>query len=190
MGDASTKRLRNYGSSLVIFSIFACSTARLAWTSPFRASNCCTTSGRSSWSKWGRRLLNTFKAARSPFLVLGYAESWESSLVNYFSVVPQDWYRRHHHLLHLHFHHSCAFSQVEHVIREENVSAAYDILELFCEFVLARVPILETQRWISLSGIFSLTSSHAALILLPSIFFCVNHHLFIDEDARFDLDTV
>ncbi|XP_078431813.1 regulator of Vps4 activity in the MVB pathway protein isoform X2 [Wolffia australiana] len=36
--------------------------------------------------------------------------------------------------------------RVEHIIREENVSAAYEIVELFCEFVLARVPMLETQR--------------------------------------------
>lgn len=36
--------------------------------------------------------------------------------------------------------------RVEHVIREENIWAAYEILEMFCEFVLARVPILESQR--------------------------------------------
>ncbi|KAM0938073.1 putative vacuolar protein sorting-associated protein Ist1 [Dioscorea sansibarensis] len=36
--------------------------------------------------------------------------------------------------------------RVEHVIREQNILAAYDILELFCEFVLARIPILDTQR--------------------------------------------
>lgn len=36
--------------------------------------------------------------------------------------------------------------QVEHVIREMNLWAAYEILELFCEFVLARVPILESQK--------------------------------------------
>lgn len=36
--------------------------------------------------------------------------------------------------------------RVEHVIREQNVWAAYEILEMFCEFVLARVPILESQR--------------------------------------------
>ncbi|KAF8369954.1 hypothetical protein HHK36_032016 [Tetracentron sinense] len=36
--------------------------------------------------------------------------------------------------------------RVEHVIREQNICAAYEILELFCEFVLARVPILESQR--------------------------------------------
>ncbi|KAL3654417.1 hypothetical protein CASFOL_004098 [Castilleja foliolosa] len=36
--------------------------------------------------------------------------------------------------------------RVEHVIREHNTWEAYEILELFCEFVLARVPILESQR--------------------------------------------
>ncbi|XP_048440624.1 IST1 homolog isoform X2 [Pyrus x bretschneideri] len=36
--------------------------------------------------------------------------------------------------------------RVEHVIREQNIWAAYEILELFCEFVLARVPIIENQR--------------------------------------------
>ncbi|KAL3830907.1 hypothetical protein ACJIZ3_019709 [Penstemon smallii] len=36
--------------------------------------------------------------------------------------------------------------RVEHVIREQNTWEAYEVLELFCEFVLARVPILESQR--------------------------------------------
>lgn len=36
--------------------------------------------------------------------------------------------------------------RVEHVIREQNIWAAYEILEMFCEFILARVPILESQR--------------------------------------------
>lgn len=36
--------------------------------------------------------------------------------------------------------------RVEHIIREQNVWAAYEILELFCEFVFARVPILESQK--------------------------------------------
>ncbi|MCD9641447.1 hypothetical protein HAX54_027632 [Datura stramonium] len=36
--------------------------------------------------------------------------------------------------------------RVEHIIREQNIWAAYEILELFCEFVFARVPILESQR--------------------------------------------
>ncbi|KAL3501723.1 hypothetical protein ACH5RR_036172 [Cinchona calisaya] len=36
--------------------------------------------------------------------------------------------------------------RVEHVIRQQNIWAAYEILEMFCGFVLARVPILESQR--------------------------------------------
>ncbi|KAK8467357.1 hypothetical protein PHAVU_007G027900 [Phaseolus vulgaris] len=36
--------------------------------------------------------------------------------------------------------------RVEHIIREQNIWAAYEILELFCEFVLARVPIVENQK--------------------------------------------
>ncbi|MED6194499.1 hypothetical protein PIB30_029147 [Stylosanthes scabra] len=36
--------------------------------------------------------------------------------------------------------------RVEHIIREENIWEAYEILELFCEFVLARVPIIESQK--------------------------------------------
>ncbi|XP_020596617.1 IST1 homolog [Phalaenopsis equestris] len=36
--------------------------------------------------------------------------------------------------------------KVEHVIREQNISAAYEILELFCEFLIARIPVLEAQR--------------------------------------------
>ncbi|KAF2317782.1 hypothetical protein GH714_041095 [Hevea brasiliensis] len=40
--------------------------------------------------------------------------------------------------------------RVEHVIREQNIWAAYEILELFCEFVLARVPILDSQKLVHL----------------------------------------
>ncbi|GMH01901.1 hypothetical protein Nepgr_003740 [Nepenthes gracilis] len=36
--------------------------------------------------------------------------------------------------------------RVEHVIREQNIWAAYEILEMFCELVLARIPILDSQR--------------------------------------------
>ncbi|GAA0159756.1 hypothetical protein LIER_16462 [Lithospermum erythrorhizon] len=36
--------------------------------------------------------------------------------------------------------------RVEHVIREQNMCAVYEILEMFCEFLLARVPILDSQR--------------------------------------------
>ncbi|KAK1267273.1 hypothetical protein QJS04_geneDACA000698 [Acorus gramineus] len=36
--------------------------------------------------------------------------------------------------------------RVEHIIREENMMAAQEILELFCELVTVRLPIIETQR--------------------------------------------
>ncbi|KXG19452.1 hypothetical protein SORBI_3010G061100 [Sorghum bicolor] len=41
---------------------------------------------------------------------------------------------------------SIARIRVEHIIREQNILASYEIVELFCEFVLARVPIVEVQK--------------------------------------------
>ncbi|XP_039043205.1 IST1 homolog [Hibiscus syriacus] len=35
--------------------------------------------------------------------------------------------------------------RVEHIIREENIMAAQEILELFCELIAVRLPIIETQ---------------------------------------------
>ncbi|XP_058098463.1 uncharacterized protein LOC131243266 [Magnolia sinica] len=36
--------------------------------------------------------------------------------------------------------------RVEHIIREENMMAAQEIIELFCELISVRLPIIETQR--------------------------------------------
>ncbi|KAF8411544.1 hypothetical protein HHK36_004098 [Tetracentron sinense] len=36
--------------------------------------------------------------------------------------------------------------RVEHIIREENMIAAQEIIELFCELIAVRLPIIETQR--------------------------------------------
>ncbi|PON45893.1 Vacuolar protein sorting-associated protein [Parasponia andersonii] len=36
--------------------------------------------------------------------------------------------------------------RVEHIIREENMMAAQEILELFCELITVRLPIIESQR--------------------------------------------
>ena len=41
--------------------------------------------------------------------------------------------------------------QVEHIIREENMMAAQEILELFCELIAVRLPIIETQRFAPLA---------------------------------------
>jgi hypothetical protein len=38
--------------------------------------------------------------------------------------------------------------QVEHIVREENMMAAQEILELFCELVAVRLPIIETQKFV------------------------------------------
>jgi hypothetical protein len=38
--------------------------------------------------------------------------------------------------------------RVEHVYREENILAAYDILELFCELITVRLPIIESQKYV------------------------------------------
>jgi len=36
--------------------------------------------------------------------------------------------------------------RVEHIIREENMMAAQEILELFCELIAVRLPIIEAQK--------------------------------------------
>ncbi|CAI0396275.1 unnamed protein product [Linum tenue] len=36
--------------------------------------------------------------------------------------------------------------RVEHIIREENMMAAQEVLELFCELIAVRLPIIEAQR--------------------------------------------
>eukprot|EP00268_Persea_americana_P018674 TRINITY_DN1940_c0_g3_i4.p1 TRINITY_DN1940_c0_g3~~TRINITY_DN1940_c0_g3_i4.p1 ORF type:complete len:1364 (+),score=349.84 TRINITY_DN1940_c0_g3_i4:299-4390(+) len=36
--------------------------------------------------------------------------------------------------------------RVEHVVREEKTMAAYDIVQLYCELIVARLPIIESQK--------------------------------------------
>jgi len=36
--------------------------------------------------------------------------------------------------------------RVEHILREQNIMAAYDLIELFCESIVARLQIIESQR--------------------------------------------
>lgn len=36
--------------------------------------------------------------------------------------------------------------RVEHVIREEKMVAAYDLVEIYCELIVARMPIIESQK--------------------------------------------
>lgn len=40
------------------------------------------------------------------------------------------------------------FFQVEHVVREEKMMAAYDLIEIYCELIVARLPIIESQKYV------------------------------------------
>ena len=40
-----------------------------------------------------------------------------------------------------------AIVQVEHVIREQNFMAANEIIELFCELIVTRLPIIAKQKF-------------------------------------------
>lgn len=62
--------------------------------------------------------------------------------------------------------------QVEHVVREEKTMAAYEIIELYCELIVARLPIIESQKYV-LSCCFDLH------ILLIDVQFMLFSHLSI-----------
>ncbi|KAH6826787.1 Regulator of Vps4 activity in the MVB pathway protein [Perilla frutescens var. hirtella] len=38
--------------------------------------------------------------------------------------------------------------RVEHVIREEKMMAAFDLIEIYCELIVARLPIIESQKYV------------------------------------------
>jgi hypothetical protein len=40
------------------------------------------------------------------------------------------------------------FLQVEHVIREQNIMAANEIIDLFCELIVTRLPIIAKQKFV------------------------------------------
>lgn len=39
--------------------------------------------------------------------------------------------------------------QVEHVVREEKTMAAYDLVEIYCELIAARLPMIESQKYLN-----------------------------------------
>ena len=43
--------------------------------------------------------------------------------------------------------------QVEHVVREEKMMAAYDLVEIYCELIAARLPMIESQKYLKLTRI-------------------------------------
>lgn len=44
----------------------------------------------------------------------------------------------------------CPASQVEHVTREEKTITAYDLIETYCELIVARMAIIESQKYVLL----------------------------------------
>ena len=50
--------------------------------------------------------------------------------------------------------------QVEHIYREQNIMAAYEIIELFCELIVVRLPIIDSQR---------LEFTHTHLFISPNV---------------------
>lgn len=40
-------------------------------------------------------------------------------------------------------------SQVEHVVREEKLRAAYELVEIYCELIAARLAVVESQKYVN-----------------------------------------
>ena len=38
--------------------------------------------------------------------------------------------------------------RVEHVVREEKTMAAYDLIEIYCELIAARLPMIESLKYL------------------------------------------
>lgn len=57
--------------------------------------------------------------------------------------------------------------QVEHIIREDYLVEAMEMLELYCDLLLARFGLIETQQWVQYSRFKTLllcNSSHCTTI--------------------------
>lgn len=51
--------------------------------------------------------------------------------------------------------------QVEHFVREEKSKEAYELIEIFCELIVARMPMIESQKYVNLCWLkFFLLISH------------------------------
>ncbi|XP_022749908.1 IST1 homolog [Durio zibethinus] len=55
--------------------------------------------------------------------------------------------------------------RVEHVVREEKTVAAYNLLGIYCELIVARMPIIESQKCVKiLSLVFQISILFALLL--------------------------
>ena len=59
---------------------------------------------------------------------------------------------------------------MEHIIREENMMAAQEILELFCELVSVRLPVIEAQKFVTCPVLsYSVTGYGSVVLFVRSV---------------------
>lgn len=79
--------------------------------------------------------------------------------------------------------------QVEHVVREEKTMAAYELVEIYCELIAARLSMIESQKYLKLVKIifstFYLVYTQFMSLLFPNVF--TNVFLYILEGVSFFL---
>jgi hypothetical protein len=63
--------------------------------------------------------------------------------------------------------------RVEHVYREENILAAYDILELFSELITVRLPIIESQKYVGLPSLLNSIFEMPSALFSSKILWCL-----------------
>ena len=68
-------------------------------------------------------------------------------------------------------------SQVEHVVREEKTIAAFELIEIYCELIAARLPIIESQKYVNVYKILVILINSilllACIITYTKKFWCV-----------------
>ncbi len=62
---------------------------------------------------------------------------------------------------------------MEHVYREENILAAYDILELFSELITVRLPIIESQKYVGLPSLLNSIFEMPSALFSSKILWCL-----------------
>lgn len=72
--------------------------------------------------------------------------------------------------------------QVEHVVREEKTMAAYEIIAIYCELIVARLPIIESQKYVGSKSLFGCFDLHILLI--------DTQHMLFSRLSIFNFDVV
>ncbi|WVZ15951.1 hypothetical protein V8G54_013517 [Vigna mungo] len=62
--------------------------------------------------------------------------------------------------------------RVEHIIREENMMAAQEIIELFCELIAVRLPIIESQRLVTSKSCVDENVGISFRLMFPKMLLC------------------